>query len=166
MKEKPKHIDAFQFWFGLTEKGYTTTDSVRTTAQHSGVLPRTIWKWYKEFGWEERADKKRLQILAEVEKQENRTLVENRLNYLKILHKVLDKFIKGGFQLDVKTAKDLETIIKTCLIVQDAPSEVIKQDTVNLHIGADSLFDEDLMKQILEEEEEARKSKESKENDS
>jgi len=166
MKEKPKHIDAFQFWFGLTEKGYNTTDSVRTTAQHSGVLPRTIWKWYKEFGWEERADKKRLQILAEVEKQENRTLVENRLNYLKILHKVLDKFIKDGFQLDVKTAKDLETIIKTCLIVQDAPSEVIKQDTVNLHIGADSLFDEDLMKQILEEEEEARKSKESKENDS
>jgi len=164
MKEKPKHIDAFQFWFGLTEKGYSTTDSVRTTAQHSGVLPRTIWKWYKEFGWEERADKKRLQILAEVEKKENRTLVENRLNYLKILHKVLDNFIKDGMQLDIKTARDLDTIIKACLVVQDAPSEVIKQDTVNLHIGADSLFDESLMKKIIEEEEEVQL-KESKNNE-
>ena len=54
MKEKPKHIDAFQFWFGLTEKGYSTTDSVKTTAKHCGVIPRTIWKWYKEFGWEDK----------------------------------------------------------------------------------------------------------------
>ena len=166
MKEKPKHIDAFQFWFGLTEKGYSTTDSVKTTAKHCGVIPRTIWKWYKEFGWEDRADKKRLQILAEVEKKENRTLVENRLNYLKILHKILDQFIKDGFPVKIESMKDLDIIIKNCLVLQDAPSEVIKQDTVNLHVGAESLFDEELMKKIIEEEKEARKLRESKENDS
>ena len=157
MKEKPKHIDAFQFWFGLTEKGYSTTDSVKTTATHCGVIPRTVWKWYKEFGWEERADKKRLQILAEVEKQENRTLVENRLNYLKILHKILDQFIKDGFPVKIESMKDLDIIIKNCLVLQDAPSEVIKQDTVNVNIGAESLFDDELMKKIIKEEEEARK---------
>lgn len=160
MKEKPKHIDAFQFWFGLTEKGYSTTDSVKTTAKHCGVIPRTIWKWYKEFGWEDRADKKRLQILAEVEKRENKTLVENRLNYLKILHKILDQFIKDGFPVKIESMKDLDIIIKNCLVLQDAPSEVIKQDTVNLHVGAESLFDDELMRKIIKEEQEAQRLRE------
>ena len=89
MKEKPKHIDAFLYFFALTEKGHSATDAVDCTAEHAGVKPRTVWRWYKEFNWEDKADAKRLKILEEVEKQESKTLAENRANYLRILHKVL-----------------------------------------------------------------------------
>ena len=76
---------------------------------------------------------------------------------MKILHKILDQFIKDGFPVKIESMKDLDIIIKNCLVLQDAPSEVIKQDTVNVNIGAESLFDDELMKKIIKEEEEARK---------
>ena len=50
-----------------------------------------------------------------------------------------------------------EKVIKTCLVLQNAPSDVIKNDTVNVNVNAESLFDEKLMKQIVEEEEESEK---------
>ena len=84
---------------------------------------------------------------------------------MKILHKILDQFIKDGFPVKIESMKDLDIIIKNCLVLQDAPSEVIKQDTVNVNIGADSLFDDELMKKIIKEEEEARKLR-AKKNDS
>ena len=157
MKEKPKHIDAFLYFFALTEKGHSATDAVDCTAEHAGVKPRTVWRWYKEFNWEDKADAKRLKILEEVEKQESKTLAENRANYLRILHKVLDDYIKKGFPAEIETIKDLEKVIKTCLVLQNAPSDVIKNDTVNVNVNAKSLFDEKLMKQIVEEEEESEK---------
>lgn len=153
MKEKPKHIDAFLYFFALTEKGNSVTDSINATAEHAGVIPRTMWKWYKAFDWEAKADKKRMRIIEEVEKKEQQTLVENRANYLKILHKELDDFIQADFPAKIESIKDLEIVIKNCLVLQNAPTEVTKNDNVNIHVQAESLFDEDLMKKIVAEEE-------------
>ena len=69
----------------------------------------------------------------------------------------MDDYIKKGFPAEIETIKDLEKVIKTCLVLQNAPSDVIKNDTVNVNVNAESLFDEKLMKQIVEEEEESEK---------
>lgn len=147
-------MDAFSYWFALTEKGHTTSESVQATAEHMGVNVRSVWKWYDNFDWKDRAEKKRADINRKMEEQENKTLAENRANYLKILHKLLDNYIKDGFPVQIETVKDLETVIKNCLVLQDAPTDVIKNNTTQINVDAESLFDENLMRKIAEQEEE------------
>ena len=153
-REEPRHREAYLYWFNLTERGYTTTDSIKMTAEHCGVVERAIWNWYKKFDWQERAIARREKIMKEVEKQENRTLAENRISYLKILHKLLDDYIQDGLPAQIETVKDLEIVIKNCLVLQDAPTEVVKNKNTqtNINIDAEDLFDEELMRQIVEEE--------------
>lgn len=155
MKEKPKHIDAFRYFFALTEKGHSTTDAIPVTAEHCGVKPRTVWRWYNEFGWESRADHKRAKIIAEVEKKENKTLAQNRINYLNILHKLLDDLIKADFPVKIGSIKDIDTVVKLCLLLQEAPTEVTKTNNETLLINASDFFDEELIDKIIEEELEA-----------
>lgn len=150
--EEPRHREAYFYWFNLTEKGYSTTDAIKLTAEHSGVVERAMWKWYKNFKWKERAEIRREKIMKEVEKQENRTLAENRISYLKILHKLLDDYIQDGLPAQIETVKDLEIVIKNCLVLQDAPTEVVKNKNTNINVDAEDLFDEELMRQIVEEE--------------
>ena len=151
--EQRTHLDAFNYWFSLTEKGYTTTQAVEVTAEHCSVNLRTIWKWHDAFNWKVRAEQRRKEIQKELEKKDNQTLADNKANYLKILHKILDDYIKDGFPVGIESVKDLETVLKTCLVLQNAPSEVVKNDNTNVNIDAESLFDEDLMRQISEQEE-------------
>lgn len=154
MREQRKHIDAFNYWFSLTEKGYSVTQAIEVTAEHCRVNVRTAWKWHDWFDWKNRADERRKEIQREMEKRDNQTLAENRANYLKILHKLLDDYIKDGFPAQIESVRDLETVIKNCLVLQNAPSDVIKNDNTNINIDAESLFDEDLMRKIAEQEEE------------
>lgn len=155
MKEQPKHIDAFHYFFALTEKGYTITDSVNVTADHCNVTVRTLWKWYKEFNWEEKSDKKRAKIIKEMEKKENKTLAENRAIYLNIVHKVLDNAMKEKLKgAKINSVSDLDKAIKLGLVLQNAPTEVTKNDNINYNIEAESIWDEEKIKQILLEEEE------------
>lgn len=154
MLEKRKHMDAFSYWFALTEKGHSVSEAAQATAEHCGVNERTIWAWHEEFDWKQRAIEKRAEINKYIEEQENQTLAENRSNYLKILHKLLDNYIKDGFPVQIETVKDLETVIKNCLVLQDAPTEVVKNNTTQINVDAESLFDEDLMMRITKQEEE------------
>lgn len=154
MKERPKHTEAFQYFFTLLEKGHTPTDSVKTTAEHCGVIPRTVWKWYKEFDWDGRAEIKRKKIVEEMEKQEIKTLAQNRANYLNILHKLLDDMIKNNFPVKIDSVKDLDLVVKNCLLLQNAPTEVTKNNNVNLNMGVEE-FDDELIDKILAEEKQA-----------
>ena len=155
MIEQKRHIDAYYYWFNLTEKGLNTSDAIIETANHFQLEKRTIWKYYSEFNWKERAITKRQEIVKEVEKKENKTLAENRVQYLRILHKLLDEYVKAGLPSKIESVKDLEIIIKNCLILQDSPSEVTKQKNttdVNVNVNPNELFDEELMQKIIEEE--------------
>lgn len=152
MQEQRKHIDAFNYWFALTEKGHSITQAIEVTAEHCGVNIRTVWKWHDWFEWKERANERRIEIQKELEKKDNQTLAENKANYLKILHKLLDDYIKNGFPAQIESVRDLETVIKNCLVLQNSPTEVIKNNTTNINVDADSLFDEELMRKIVEQE--------------
>ena len=152
MQEQRKHMDAFNYWFALTEKGHSTTQAIEVTAEHCGVNVRTVWKWHDWYDWKNRANERRKEIQKELEKKDNQTLAENKANYLKILHKLLDDYIKNGFPAQIESVRDLETVIKNCLVLQNAPSDVIKNDNTNINVDAESLFDEDLMRRIVEQE--------------
>ena len=152
MKEERRHLDAFSYWFALTEKGHLTSKAIVATAEHCQVHPRTMWSWYDKFNWEERAVTKRAKIQQKIEERDNETLAQNKANYLKILHKLLDDYIKKEFPVQIESVKDLETVIKNCLVLQDAPSDVTKTDNVNINVDADSLFDEGLMQRITQQE--------------
>ena len=155
-------MDAFSYWFALTEKGHTNSKAIELTAEHCNVNVRTVWTWYDEFDWDERAIDKRRDINKKMEQQENYTLAENKANYLKILHKLLDDYIKDGFPVQIETVKDLETVIKNCLVLQDSPTDVIKNNTTNINVDAESLIDENLMRKIIEQEEEVEDNEEHK----
>lgn len=155
LKEQKKHIDAFYYYFGITEKGHNISTAIRATAEHVGVTPRTIWNWYDKFNWEQKSQDKQKAIVEEMEKQSNKTLAENRLNYLRVFHKLLDRFINDDFPAEISSVKELDLVVKTCLVLQDAPSEVTKTSNINHNIDADALFDEELMKTIAMEEENA-----------
>lgn len=154
MKERTKHIDAFNYFFIIMEKGYTTSDAVKLTAEHMGVTERTMWKWYEDLDWKIKTEKKQEKVVEEMEKQSAKTLAENRLNYLKILHKLLDNLITNDFPVEINNIRDLDTVIKACLVLQNAPTEVSYTSNVNTNIDTSNLFDESIMKNILEREEE------------
>ena len=152
MKEQLKHIEAFEYFFNLIEKGYSLSQSIEMTAEHKKVTSRTMWKWYKEFDWDNKITKKKDDIAELMDKQSTREYADNRIKYLQILHKVLDRFIKDGFPVEIKSMKDLEIIIRNCLVLQDKPTEVIKTTNTNHNVEINELFDDELMKEILEQE--------------
>ena len=154
MKEQIKHIEAFEYFFNLIEKGYTLSQSIDMTAEHKKVTSRTVWKWYKELKWDERVTKKKQDIAKLMDEKSTQEYADNRIKYLQVLHKILDKFIKEDFPVEIESAKDLEIIIRNCLVLQDKPTEVIKTTNTNHNIEVNDLFDEDLMKEILDQEKE------------
>lgn len=149
-----KHYDAFNYWFNLTQKGYSTTEAIELTADWVGIGVRRMWIWYKDLDWKGKSQQRMRDIQKEYEKKENRTLAKNKKKYLDICHKLLYDYVENGLPTEVESVKDLETLIKTCLILQDAPSKVVKQDQdVNVEVADNSnLFDKDLMAKIIEQE--------------
>lgn len=154
MKEQVKHIDAFHYFFSLIEKGYTLTESVKLTSKHMEVTERTVWNWYSQLDWEKKTDEKKAKIIEKMEEQENEEIAKNRLNYLKILHKILDNFINDDFPVQIGSIRDLETVIKNCLVLQDSPTDYTKTVNTNMDVEAGQLFDKELMEKIAEEEDE------------
>lgn len=152
MKEQIKHIEAFEYYFNLIEKGHTLSNSIRATSEHYNVSERTVWNWYNKLGWEKKEINKKAEIAQKVAEQTNREYSENRVRYLQVLHKILDNFINEGFPVKIESAKDLEIIIRNCLVLQDKPTEFIKTKNINENIKMEELFDEDLISQIIDEE--------------
>ena len=151
-----RHYDAFNYWFNLTQKGYSTSEAIEMTAEWVGIGTRRMWIWYKDLEWKQKSQKRMEDIQKELEKKENKSLAKNKKKYLDICHKLLYDYVESGLPANVESVKDLETLIKTCLILQDAPSTVVKQDSkseVQVDMDNSQLFDKKLMEKILKEEE-------------
>lgn len=153
VQPQKKHYDAFNYWFNLTQKGYSTSEAIEMTAEWIGIGTRRMWVWYKDLEWKQKSQKRMADIQKELEKKENKTLAKNKKKYLDICHKLLYNYVEKGLIADIESVKDLETIIKTCLVLQDAPSTVVKQDAkVDMEVDKSQLFDKNLMEKILKEE--------------
>ena len=66
----------------------------------------------------------------------------------------LDNFIKEDFPTEIGNVRDLETVIKLCLLLQEEATEISKGEQVQVDLTdqVNKLFDEDKMKAILEQE--------------
>ena len=158
VQPQQKHYDAFNYWFQLTQKGYTTTEAIEMTAEWVGIKKRRMWVWYKDLEWKQKAEERRKEIQKVLEKKENKTLADNKKKYLDICHKQLYDYVEQGLNADINSMKELTELIKMCLVLQDAPSNVTKNDTeVQMDIDNSQLFDKNLMQKILEEEQELNK---------
>lgn len=155
MRIEQKHYNAFNFWFSCTQEGDTTTQALDRTAEEFGVHPRTARKWYDEMGWKKMGQKRMRQIQRELEKRDNRTFAQNQKKYLDILHRLLYDYVEDGLPAKIETVKDLEIVIKNSLLLQNQPTENVKQDTTHsgeISVESEPLFNRDLMEKILEQE--------------
>lgn len=159
MRVTKKHYDAFNYWFGCTQEGLTTTESVEATAEHFDLSPHTIWKWYYGMDWKSDAERRLKDIQRELEKRDNRTFAQNQKKYLDILHRLLYEYVEDGLPAKIESVKDLEIVIKNSLLLQDRPTENVKSENDNRHsasmdVQATPLFDRERMKQIISQEKE------------
>jgi hypothetical protein len=134
MKETPLHWHAFEYFYQLSQKMAVNGSSVavnyciQSVAKKFKKGERTVWRWYKDFEWETRLKERNQQIQKEIEKKINKTIVEEKADYLNIVHNILDEYqkqvIKGEIPVNIKNTMDLDRIIKLCLLIQNQPTEI------------------------------------------
>lgn len=151
---KKKHYDAFNFWFACTQDGDNIRESLEKTADEFGVSFSAVRKWYDAMDWQGESQRRLREIQKEVERRENRTIAQNQKKYLDILHRLLYDYVEEGLPAKIESVKDLEIVIKNSLLLQDAPTENVKQRTEHsgeVEVRA-PLFDRSKMEAILEQE--------------
>lgn len=153
-EEKQHQLDAFETFLEYRLNNQTINKSINLVAEKYDYSDRTIWKWYKWFDWKSREQVRRAEINEITIKKHNQEIAKNKSNYLKVAHKLLDNFIKEDFPTEIGNVRDLETVIKLCLLLQEEATEISKGEQVQVDLTdqVNKLFDEDKMKAILEQE--------------
>lgn len=125
MKEKQKHIDAFEEFYTLG--GAASEENVRYLSGKCQVSERTIWRWYKSFGWKERVHLRNIDVNKEVEQKTNSTIADNKAKYLSYVHKLFDdwktKVDEGEVPVEIKSVSDVDKVVKLGLLLQDEATD-------------------------------------------
>jgi hypothetical protein len=129
MKELQKHLDAFELYFQYKQSGHNTTQSIKLVKGKCKVSEKSLYKWKEEFDWDERETIRSLKINKEVQKKTNSTVANNKAQYLGI---------------EISSIHDLNLVIKGSLLVQDEPTEHIKENSKQIHklTSNDSFIDD------------------------
>ena len=119
MKEKLRHTEAFELFYGLN--GKASNENVRKVAEECHISERTVWRWYKKFNWKERIEQRDIINAKSLEKKTNKTIVNTRADYraeiktqLKILKAILNKVIKefkANNIIDVENTGQLKVVV-------------------------------------------------------
>lgn len=125
MQEKQKHLDAFEAFYAMG--GVGSDSNVSDLAKKCQVSERTIWRWYKAFGWKERVHLRDIAVAEEVSKKTTSTIAENKAKYLTFVHKIIDdlkkKFESGEIPVEIKSVSDLDKAVKLGLLLQDEATD-------------------------------------------
>lgn len=125
MKEKQKHLDAFEAFYAMG--GVASDENVRVLSVKSQVTERTIWRWYKSFGWKERVHLRDIDVADKVAEKTTSTIADNKAKYLTFVHKIIDdlkrKFEQGEIPVEIKSVSDLDKAIKLGLLLQDEATD-------------------------------------------
>ena len=96
MKEKLRHIEAFEYYYSLGDKR-----NLNSVAVHYKFSERSMAKWSKNFNWQERIEQRDIANAKSLEKKTNKTIVNTRADYraeiktqLSILKAILNNVIK------------------------------------------------------------------------
>lgn len=153
-EEKQIHLDAFETFLEFRLNNQTINKSINLVAEKYDYSVRTVWIWYKDFDWKSREKQRRAEIHEITVKKHNQEIAKNKNNYLKVAHKLLDNFINDDFPTEIASVRDLETVVKLCLLLQEEATEISKGEQVQVDLTeqVNKLFDEDKMRTILEQE--------------
>ena len=125
MKEKEKHLDAFEYFYSLG--GAASAENCRRVADKFQMSERTFWNWYKNLGWKERVHLRNIEVAKGVEEKTNSTLIENKANYLSYVHKLFNdwkaKVDAGEVPVEIKSVSDVDKIVKLALLLQDEATD-------------------------------------------
>jgi len=144
MKEFQRHHDAFELYFSYIQSNKTKSESIIGVASEYNLANSTMWRWHKEFNWDERAHLRNIEINKQVEKKINNTIADNKAKYLTFIHKLMDdwkrKVDKGEVPVEIKSASDVDKIVKLALLLQDEAGEIIEnQISVNMEKSMERL---------------------------
>ena len=144
MKELQKHLDAFELYFQYKQSGHNITQSIKLLKGKCKVSEKSLYKWKEEFDWDEKETIRSLEINKEVQKKTNSTVANNKAQYLGIYHRLLKKLEKDGYPIEISSIHDLNLVIKGSLLVQDEPTEHIKENSKQIHklTSNDSFIDD------------------------
>jgi len=119
MKEKLKHIEAFELFYSLG--GKASDKSCSKVAVKLQVSERTIWNWYKKFNWRERVDQRNIENAKSLGKKTDRAVVNTKADYraeiktqLSILKAMLNnviKEIKAHNIIDINNTGQLKDVV-------------------------------------------------------
>ena len=123
MKELQRHIDAFEIYFKKKQEGNDTAKAITLASQECNFSETSLYTWKKEFDWDGREAIRAAEINKKVEEKTDSTIIENKTKYLSFYHKLLDKLKKDGFNIDIKSPRDLDLVIKGALLLQGEPTE-------------------------------------------
>jgi hypothetical protein len=125
MREKQKHIDAFDYFYQLG--GAASAENCRLVAEKFQISERTFWNWYKKLGWKERVHLRNIDVGKRVEEKTNTTIADNKANYLSYVHKLFNdwkaKVDAGEVPVEIKSVSDVDKIVKLALLLQDEATD-------------------------------------------
>lgn len=125
MREKQKHIDAFDYFYNLG--GAASNENCRLVADKFQISERTFWNWYKKLGWKERVHLRNIDVGKRVEEKTNTTIADNKANYLSYVHKLFNdwkaKVDAGEVPVEIKSVSDVDKIVKLALLLQDEATD-------------------------------------------
>ena len=126
MEEKQIHLDAFEKYFIHKQAGINTTEAIEKVWLTGKVSKKTLWKWKREFDWDEKEAIRSLEITKKVSEKTNTTIVDNKVTYLGIIHKLLRKLQDGDYNIEIRNVSDVDKLIRTALLLQDEPTGIEK----------------------------------------
>jgi hypothetical protein len=129
MKETQRHLDAFELYLLHKQSGTNTEDSIKLLVGDLKVTRKTLYIWKKEFNWDEKEAIRSLEINKEIQTKTNKSIVDNKIQYLGVYHRLLKKLADNGYNIDICNVNDLSVVVKGALLLQDEPTENIKSDT-------------------------------------
>jgi hypothetical protein len=122
MKETPRHIEAFEFYYAAGDKR-----SYVSTACRFNVAKKTIERWANKFNWQQRVEQRDIEnskaLEDKLKPQTNKTIVNTKADYraeiktqLGILKAILNKSIekiKARDIIDISNTNDLKDVINS-----------------------------------------------------
>lgn len=145
MNEKQKHLDAFEMFYLLGGEG--SKENCRKVSSKFQITERTFWNWYKKLGWKERVHLRNIEVNKEVVQKTNSKIAENKAKYLTYVHKLFDDWKRkvdcGEAPVEIKSASDVDKIVKLALLLQDEPGEISKvEGSVNFTDKFNKIMDD------------------------
>lgn len=120
MKETLRHNEAFEFYYSLGENR-----SYLKVADKFDTSKTTVYKWAKQFNWNERVQQRDIEIAKKLEKKTNTTVTNEKARYRTIVKAAINDFAKRLHEeeIEVNSVLDLERLVKLDLLLMGEPTD-------------------------------------------